>query len=160
MRSPNYPPCAQVSKLFYNEIEPMKHFRKVSSSNILNLHIYLWRCIAWLLSPLMPPYMNPQVSSAHHVHCACKLSCFNPLMLVHNPIPSACYLQVGAMAHGKIDKEYTDDYIQSKWHLVGTIKCCMLKIWIWGIFYFPAFAMDWLLITSILYWLTCTCSQW
>jgi hypothetical protein len=60
------------------------------------------------------PYMNPQVSSAHHVHCACKLSCFNPLTLVHNLIPPACYLQVGAMAHGKIDKEYTDDYIQSK----------------------------------------------
>ena len=30
--------------------------------------------------------------------------------------------QVGAMAHGKIDKEYTDDYIQSKWWSLETIK--------------------------------------
>ena len=47
-------------------------------------------------------------------YCACKLGYFDPLMLVRNPILSAHYLQVGAMAHGKIDKEYTDDYIQSK----------------------------------------------
>ena len=48
-------------------------------------------------------------------NCACMLGYFDPLlMLVRNPILSAHYLQVGAMAHGKIDKEYTDDYIQSK----------------------------------------------